>query len=127
MSFVLRRYDPDLTIDLHVRTATDLPQSFLWPRPVGHSSPSFGSQRLRSNSATSTSGTRRVSGAPRPRGNGVPMRAHPRRPVAPSKQPPPKGIANRVEPSAMGLAPPLGNSPGQGDLLQSPSFRDAHS
>ncbi|KAG8171690.1 hypothetical protein JTE90_024677 [Oedothorax gibbosus] len=38
----------------------------------GHSSPSFGSQRVRSNSATSTSGTRRVSGAPRPRGNGDP-------------------------------------------------------
>ena len=26
--------DPDLTIDLHVRTAANLHQSFLWPRPV---------------------------------------------------------------------------------------------
>ncbi|KAG8160093.1 hypothetical protein JTE90_005430 [Oedothorax gibbosus] len=71
-SISLTPLDPDLTIDLHVRTATDLHQSFLWLVLSGHSSPSFGSQRVRSNSATSTSGTRRVSGAPRPRGNGDP-------------------------------------------------------
>lgn len=33
-SISLSPLDPDLTIDLHVRTATDLHQSFLWPRPA---------------------------------------------------------------------------------------------
>ena len=33
-SIGLTPLDPDLTIDLHVRTATDLHQSFLWLRPV---------------------------------------------------------------------------------------------
>jgi len=42
---------PSLTIDLHVRIAADLHQSFLWLRPTRHSSPSFGSQRVRSCSA----------------------------------------------------------------------------
>lgn len=33
-SISLSPLDPNLTIDLHVRTAADLHQSFLWPRPV---------------------------------------------------------------------------------------------
>ncbi|KAG8172230.1 hypothetical protein JTE90_008563 [Oedothorax gibbosus] len=50
---------PDLTIDLHVRTATDLHQSF----PLASSCPGIvhhlsGPNVWRSNAATSTSGTR---------------------------------------------------------------------
>ncbi|KAG8172169.1 hypothetical protein JTE90_024455 [Oedothorax gibbosus] len=81
-SISLTPLDPDLTIDLHVRNrygpSTRVSSGLVLS---GHSSPSFGSQRVRSNSATSTSGTRRVSGAPAREGTGIPNAADLRRPV----------------------------------------------
>ncbi|KAG8171751.1 hypothetical protein JTE90_017150 [Oedothorax gibbosus] len=78
MSYAARPRSDDL--DLHVRNRYGPPPEFSSGLVLsGHSSPSFGSQRVRSNSATSTSGTRRVSGAPRPRGNGIPNAADLRR------------------------------------------------
>ena len=54
---------PSLTIDLHVRTAAGY-QSFLWLRPTGRSSPSFGSQQQRSHS-NPAGGSGSVDDAPR--------------------------------------------------------------
>ncbi|KAG8170963.1 hypothetical protein JTE90_015440 [Oedothorax gibbosus] len=65
--FVLAARRPRSAIDLHVEhTATTSTRVSSGLVPVRDSSPSFGSQRVRSNSATSQLSTRRVSGAPPP-------------------------------------------------------------
>ncbi|KAG8171947.1 hypothetical protein JTE90_025179, partial [Oedothorax gibbosus] len=147
-SISLTALEPDLTIDFAVRNRIRTSnQSFSsWARPVpGIVSPYFRVPRVRSTPPYPNKGTRRVLRCrPRPRGNGDPNAAdpppactfisppglfkipidsrtceyyHPIK-VALAKQPTPRR-SHPVEPKAMGLAPTLAHSPGQGDLLRS--------
>ncbi|KAG8172991.1 hypothetical protein JTE90_015045 [Oedothorax gibbosus] len=70
------------TIDCTFEPPRDLPRFFPWPGSCpGISFTIFGAPTVRSNSATSTRGTRRVSGAPAREGRGIPKCGDLRRPV----------------------------------------------
>ncbi|KAG8171130.1 hypothetical protein JTE90_029154 [Oedothorax gibbosus] len=81
MGLICLRRNPDLTSICRQNPYGASP-GFLWPLLSGDSSPSFGSQRVRSNSPTSQNGTGGPPGGPpAPEGKGIRMRPTPRRPV----------------------------------------------